>query len=253
MKGATEGQPSMSFVREKFQSTHPWRVRPGLYPSMRMIDQDFNPRTREGCDFSVFTQVKRKPAISIHAPVKGATISARNADKRWQKFQSTHPWRVRLRYISRWQEAHGISIHAPVKGATTEKDSRIFSTSAFQSTHPWRVRLVHRHKRLTYRLISIHAPVKGATMMANSTRLWGPLFQSTHPWRVRRPSNWLSHYLLSHQSYCELIDEQFNFWVNYPGIAHFYRNQDGCEALIYFMCDSASHRFFHLVKSSGYT
>ena len=78
--------------------------------------------------------------------------------------------------------------------------------------------------------ISIHAPVKGATAF-----------------------KLVSHYLLSHQSYCELIERQFNFWANYPGIAYFYRNQDGCEAPIYFMCDSASHRFFRLVKSSGYT
>lgn len=145
----------------------------------------------------------------------------------------------------------GISLHAPMKGAT-----------------------VHRYRNPGEPLISIHAHEgcdwglcreedwlkdfnprthEGCDSSMMSKVSLTVEFQSTHPWRVRQPSNWLSHYLLSHQSYCELIDEQFNFWVNYPDIAHFYRNQDGCEALIYFMCDSASHRFFCLVKSSGYT
>ena len=34
---------------------------------------DFNPRTREGCDVQTVTRRIAKIPISIHAPVKGAT------------------------------------------------------------------------------------------------------------------------------------------------------------------------------------
>ena len=191
-------------------------------------------------------------------------------------FQSTHPWRVRpLIFLDHvelgiyfnprtregcdslqcefWNQLSQISIHAPVKGATSKTILLCIHWQIFQSTHPWRVRRI---------VFAFSFPVhwnfnprtrEGCDTAQGLLIVTMLIFQSTHPWRVRQPSNWLSHYLLSHQSYCELIDEQFNFWVNYPDIAHFYRNQDGCEALIYFMCDSASHRFFCLVKSSGYT
>ena len=41
---------------------------------------DFNPRTREGCDFLDFQQALLAELISIHAPVKGATRHARKAE-----------------------------------------------------------------------------------------------------------------------------------------------------------------------------
>ena len=56
---------------------------------------NFNPRTREGCDLGRQGIRDRSVAISIHAPVKGATLN----------FSS--PLALPL-----------ISIHAPVKGAT---------------------------------------------------------------------------------------------------------------------------------------
>ena len=55
---------------------------------------DFNPRTREGCDQKWYNIVIHLD-ISIHAPVKGATMSN-----------------------SSQSEPKDISIHAPVKGAT---------------------------------------------------------------------------------------------------------------------------------------
>ena len=35
----------------------------------------FNPRTREGCDLEVLTDIIENIQISIHAPVKGATVA----------------------------------------------------------------------------------------------------------------------------------------------------------------------------------
>ena len=78
--------------------------------------------------------------ISIHAPVKGATIlkapSLLNAI-----FQSTLPWRERHAFENVEDNENNISIHAPVKGATKDKKTgQLFPT--FQSTLPWRERLV---------------------------------------------------------------------------------------------------------------
>ena len=38
------------------------------------IEVNFNPRTREGCDQFDLTLTKQAWPISIHAPVKGATL-----------------------------------------------------------------------------------------------------------------------------------------------------------------------------------
>jgi|GEM_PF-214996 len=79
----------------EFQSTHPRRVRPGRRRACRMgplisihapakgatwmvfvsstILQNFNPRTREGCDLNPLRAKSSKGNISIHAPAKGAT------------------------------------------------------------------------------------------------------------------------------------------------------------------------------------
>ena len=41
--------------------------------------ENFNPRTREGCDSFLFVAIFVAIQISIHAPVKGATFSHANA------------------------------------------------------------------------------------------------------------------------------------------------------------------------------
>ena len=58
---------------------------------------NFNPRTREGCDAVSLANVDKALQISIHAPVKGATGPRRLIAPHFRA---------------------GISIHAPVKGAT---------------------------------------------------------------------------------------------------------------------------------------
>ena len=150
--------------------------------------QYFNPRTREGCDFSGRPSAGRGADISIHAPVKGATLSfvrvnlytiisihapVKGATKCVicasalpVRFQSTHPWRVRQKANLYYFSSPLISIHAPVKGATTH-----FSTAGKS------------------RDISIHAPVKGATTIDATHQILDIVFQSTHPWRVRQLIN----------------------------------------------------------------
>ena len=141
----------------RFQSTHPYRVR---QPRLRtdMIHMYFNPRTRTGCD-QINNQTYEVLWISIHAPVQGATTNPRPL-RRPSEFQSTHPYRVRLVFIveqphrrhfnprtrtgcdgSRAVLDHPfpISIHAPVQGATVHR-SLSGHDHTFQSTHPYRVR-----------------------------------------------------------------------------------------------------------------
>ena len=121
-----------------FQSTHPWRVRRderyrflaflqiSIHAPMKgatsrstsspIITRDFNPRTHEGGDVSVFwvsyTHCYFNPRThegcdTVTLPLVSVSAS----------FQSTHPWRVR---------------HITFTGVAI-----LFK---FQSTHPWRVR-----------------------------------------------------------------------------------------------------------------
>ena len=80
----------------------------------QLEQQNFNPRTREGCDVGFQGNGLVDGLISIHAPVKGAT--------------SYCPANGIVLLI--------ISIHAPVKGATAWKTSVAKSCASFQSTHP---------------------------------------------------------------------------------------------------------------------
>ena len=76
----------------------------------------FNPRTHAGCDERKDILLSRN-RVSIHAPTQGATMM-RNPKYLPNKFQSTHPRRVRPHNLSReWK------------------------STMFQSTHPRRVRL----------------------------------------------------------------------------------------------------------------
>ena len=80
------------------------------------MSQNFNPRTREGCDVTRY----EKGAQGI--------------------FQSTHPRRVRPRPCAGSPEKGQISIHAPAKGATIPAFLLMCLPRLFQSTHPRRVR-----------------------------------------------------------------------------------------------------------------
>ena len=53
--------------------------------------KNFNPRTREGCDCGQGLAPRPELAISIHAPVNGAT--GIQVSQLWRdfRFQSTHP------------------------------------------------------------------------------------------------------------------------------------------------------------------
>ena len=121
--------------------------------------------------------------VSIHAPTRGATSSARvtaccsncfnprthtgcdlltgDLYAGWLEFQSTHPHGVRPAAGLSRAETATVSIHAPTRGAT-KQSTRIKKSKKFQSTHPHGV----RHK-ISMRILKNF------------------VFQSTHPHGVR--------------------------------------------------------------------
>ena len=121
-----------------FQSPHPHGERPA-YAVLCRDSPDFNPRSPRGERPQFRADLVKLIAISIHAPVRGAT----NVDpQRFMDFYisihapvrgATCVWMCHLRQAT-------ISIHAPVRGATNPFCS--VRCPAF---------------------ISIHAPVRGAT------------------------------------------------------------------------------------------
>ena len=144
---------------------------------------DFNPRSREGSDGRKVTD-RLTIAISIHAPVKGATKRSARSQKR-RKFQSTLPRKERRDLAQMVEVLVHISIHAPMKGATDTVSARIRGFS-FQSTLPRRERRVDTAD-ITHFGISIHAPAKGATG-AKAANTYATAFQPTLP-RRERPGN----------------------------------------------------------------
>ena len=76
----------------------------------------FNPRSRAGSDVSASDDLEDS-GVSIHAPVRGATIPARPAS-----------------------QPKEVSIHAPVRGAT-KPQVMVFWGKKFQSTLPCGERL----------------------------------------------------------------------------------------------------------------
>ena len=92
-KGATDGEKSKSQEGQDFNP----RTREGcdeIDPVELRESVNFNPRTREGCDISR-KRIRFELGISIHAPAKGAT------------------WPPIVKVVLFF-----ISIHAPAKGAT---------------------------------------------------------------------------------------------------------------------------------------
>ena len=75
-------------------------------------------------------------SISIHAPVKGATIiqTANNKSKLDFNPRTREGCDVQIGHTEHSQST--ISIHAPVKGATKDTGDKAILQELFQSTHP---------------------------------------------------------------------------------------------------------------------
>ena len=104
------------------------------------VPGSFNPRARVGRDPSGLSGRRDRGAVSIHAPVWGATRAGFAVSACRREFQSTRPCGARPQHIGPVGLESQVSIHAPVWGATAS-----------------------RFDALTMLGVSIHAPVWGAT------------------------------------------------------------------------------------------
>ena len=162
-RGATNGQ-DLKLSVNAFQSTLP-RGERHRNSKRKNLEQDFNPRSREGsderkivkndraCEFqSTLPRGERRDhdslfvlrlEISIHAPARGATLS---------KQQNAL--------------CLSISIHAPARGATLHVTRGVACHRIFQSTLPRGERRDIIKRDGCGREISIHAPARGATAVS---------------------------------------------------------------------------------------
>ena len=131
---------SQAASADMFQSTHPCGVRlcPTIYRIMTIC---FNPRTRVGCDVYNHAQMLEQRAVSIHAPVWGATVP-----------------------FPGHQFDLSVSIHAPVWGATVVITVPCSCNDCFNP----RTRVgcdSSISPNWNSLRVSIHAPVWGATVV----------------------------------------------------------------------------------------
>ena len=85
----------------------------------------FNPRPREGGDvlFLGYDQDLRR--VSIHAPVKGATVNVRGLPYGTGSFNPRPREGGDVRIIIKSAGVASVSIHAPVKGATQIRRAQV--------------------------------------------------------------------------------------------------------------------------------
>ena len=149
VRGATPPYAE-SLQGKEFQSTHPYGVRPDR-PAPAIHCVRFNPRTRTGCDEAIMT-IMRITLVSIHAPVRGATVGT---ETEYQPYAGFNPRTrtgcdfdgvvkvsLRIRFnprtrtgcdVLKWDPAspRHVSIHAPVRGATGDYDRGSNQTGGF--------------------------------------------------------------------------------------------------------------------------
>ena len=134
----TTGQTAVHDNVMVFQSTSPRGGRPHAFNRL-LIRQDFNPRPREGDDFSLSINARTSYGISIHVPARGTTMCGEIFSVT-RKFQSTSPRGGRRAGTVKRDQKDWISIHVPARGTTLDSTNR-----------PKRQR------------ISIHVPARGTT------------------------------------------------------------------------------------------
>ena len=143
-----------------------------------LTSTNFNPRTREGCDPVWHIALLPREAISIHAPVKGATQNPIPAGSKKYHFNPRTREGCDVHDIRIIRNGHSISIHAPVKGATFRGYLPSPGPAHFnpRTREGCDAKVSFRH--MQYEKISIHAPVKGATV--DPATLTASVFISIH-------------------------------------------------------------------------
>ena len=143
---------------------------------------NFNPRTREGCDWIIIIKHKRLQ-ISIHAPARGATDLILLCGCFISGFQSTHPRGVRQIKTHRYAYIQYFNPRTregcDKSGHTYVQPDSDFNPRTREGCDP--TQLVGMSPT---NVISIHAPARGATCSVQFFQTHQS-FQSTHPRGVR--------------------------------------------------------------------
>ena len=149
-------------AKGEFQSTHPCGVRPaGL-------------RHAQGCR-----------AVSIHAPLRGATNADDTATATITLVSIHAPLRgATVGAVSR-RFRQDVSIHAPLRGATLSAFGNFMSVPRFNPRTPAGCDAARGLQPACGQEVSIHAPLRGATDGTLYNHAGMPMFQSTHPCGVR--------------------------------------------------------------------
>jgi len=170
----------------KFQSTHPHGVRRRMLGYSKCNSCSFNPRTRTGCDCRMATAKRHRGRVSIHAPARGATISASLISKvSWVSIHA--PARGATEEGSKLMGVSQVSIHAPARGATDDVQTNLHLPSSF---NPRTRTGCDRH----FQIVGLFDRPFQSTHPHGVRRVWEwveytrQAFQSTHPHGVRLPA-----------------------------------------------------------------
>ncbi|ERY78417.1 hypothetical protein Q028_04183, partial [Pseudomonas aeruginosa BWHPSA015] len=164
------------------------RARAGRDPSWRRVRRGisgFNPRARAGRDV-LQRQGLAIVAVSIHAPVRGATVSRRWLHASAHDVSIHAPVRGATQYGGREGFDLGVSIHAPVRGATALAGAYNYVRKEFQSTRPCGARQPRVSRDISPVEFQSTRPC-GARQPRVSRDISPVEFQSTRPCGARQP------------------------------------------------------------------
>ena len=118
VKGAAKTNAETEAVKAGFNS----RSREGSdsisAPRKKRTGKGFNSRSREGSDLHPLCRWKSAVLVSIHAPVKGATmVRDLNPGEKVVSIHAPVKGATLFQHLAK-NEQEKVSIHAPVKGAT---------------------------------------------------------------------------------------------------------------------------------------
>ncbi len=184
VRGATawNAQPGNSV---QFQSTRPCGARRTV-DDKKIQDLKFQSTRPCGARRWHHAEYRRPGAVSIHAPVRGATAGAPTVEQ--AVGVSIHaPVRGATRLSFSACMNYVVSIHAPVRGATNYV--LVIDSPGLVSIHaPVRGATNWYEQKLADRRVSIHAPVRGATFFGLIS-VFTSVFQSTRPCGARQRSS----------------------------------------------------------------
>ena len=149
-----------------FQSTFPRGERRSLWIVIRLVFDDFNPRSLVGND-QEFEITQSRIVISIHVPSWGTTDRS-SPETATTTFQSTFPRGERQFYTESFGNVVPISIHVPSWGTTSFSRLNLDSQRISIHVPSWGTTKILQHTIELFR-ISIHVPSWGTTRFSSQS------------------------------------------------------------------------------------